>query len=118
MTKDYLMEKWDNLDFYDKRSIVFSIVSYNVNLIDLGYFENNQEFFDMFYSDKPMKLASAICNGNYNINDEYVKIDDYGDLQSANKYEIEKEYEDYKEEIINLILKDTDDNYGVKEYFN
>ena len=92
--KDYILE---NCSLFD---LVRDINSYDGRFTDeYDFYENDEEFFDLFYADKPYELARAINYGEYNFMDDYVYINVYGNLYSTNKYEVEKELEDIIEDI-------------------
>ena len=116
MNKEKMIQKWDNFNFITKLVIVQDINSYDGSFDNLDYRDNDEEFFERYAND-PYELARAISYGEYNFMDDYVKINAYGNIESTNEYELEKELDDYKEEIIDTIFDDTEDNYCVKQYF-
>lgn len=116
MRKEKMLEKWDTFDFSTKLNIIYNINSYDGSLDYLDYWENDEEFFER-YVNNPYELARAICYGSYNFMDNYVKVNDYGNIDSISEYELEKELDNWKEDIIDTILEDTEDNYCVKDYF-
>ena len=83
------------------------------------------EYFDMEELDlvlegyTPSEVANRIFYGSFNPNDEYFRFNAYGNLESANEWEIEEEYRDYISEIANYIVeyKDNIDIYdeGLQE---
>lgn len=113
MRKEKMLEKWDTFDFSTKLNIIYNIKRYDGSF---DYWENDEEFFERYAND-PYELARAIYYGEYNFMDEYVKVNGYGNIYSISEYELEKEFDDYKEDIIDTILEDTEDNYCVKDYF-
>lgn len=96
--KNYILENEDLLE------IVREINSYNGGLEWLDYWENDEEFFEVFF-DNPMKVARAVCYGSYNYSDEYVKFDAYGNLESCSEYEIDGILKDDIDEIINELIR-------------
>lgn len=46
-------------------------------------FDNDESFFDMFFSDT-MKAVRAVCYGEYDYTDDFVKFNGYGNLESSN----------------------------------
>ena len=104
MSKDYLIDKWDSLDVYTKMSIVSIVNIYTGELDELNYYENNEDFFNTFYSGRLDELVRAICYGDYNYTDEYVKINVYGNIESATIYNIENELDSCKDEIIDAVF--------------
>ena len=109
MLKDYLLENVEEL-----ARLVNDINSYNGTLEHLVVFDNDEEFFKLFYQDKPLEAVRAALYGRYNYNDEYVKFDGYENLESLNQWEYEellrsnvddviKEFQSYKNYILGII---------------
>ena len=94
------IEKYDELNLQDKLNLISEVNSYNGYLEEFNYYENDEEFFTLFFSGKEYELARAINYGDYNFMDAYVKIDVYGNLISMSAYELEKELDNYADEII------------------
>ena len=93
------------------KNMVLSINSYDSRLDNLDYEYNDEDFFSTYYSNNPYEVARAVYYGDYNFNDEYVKINVYGNLESISEYSFNDLVEEYKEEIIteylNIIEEDT-----------
>ena len=96
------IEKYDSLDLQEKLNLISEVNSYNGYLEEFAYYENDEEFFKLFFSGKEYELARAINYGDYNYMDAYVKIDVYGNLVSLTDYELEKELANYADEIIDV----------------
>lgn len=79
-------------------------ISYDGSFDDLDYQMNDEEFFEVYFKDK-MEVARAICYGNYNYMDAYVKFNAYGNLESCDEWERNKDFEDRKEEILDHYLE-------------
>lgn len=94
----------EKLTVDDLKEMLLSINSYDNRLDNLDYQENSEDFFSTFYSSNPYELARAISYGDYNFNDEYVKINVYGNLESISEYKFDNLIEEYKEEIITEYL--------------
>jgi len=45
-------------------------------------FYNDEEFFNMFFGNKPIEGARAAVYGDYNFHHDYVKFNGYGNLES------------------------------------
>lgn len=73
-------------------------------------YENDEEFFDTFFPSSPYELVQKISYGSYNFNDEYVRFDGYGNLESLSSYEYEKEIEDYRYEILEAYKELVEEN--------
>jgi hypothetical protein len=53
-----------------------------INATDSEIFGNDEDFFDMFFPNCPMRLAQAICYGDYHYYHEYVRFNGYGNLET------------------------------------
>lgn len=56
---------------------------------EVGYsndeiFSNDEEFFEMFFANKPMDAVRASFYGDYRYADDFVRFDGYGNLYSFN----------------------------------
>ena len=96
--KNYLL---DNMEI--TREVVEELNNYNNCLCDLIVFDNDEEFFDVFF-DSRLDIVRAICYGNYNYSDEYVNFDGYGNLVSYDEYEYEKLLTDNINDITNNLI--------------
>lgn len=86
---------------------VGEINCWNNGLDWLDYQENDENFFDTYFNGRPMEAVRAASYGEYNYNDEYVKFNAYGNLESASENDVIKEMEDSIDDIIDQIM----DNY-------
>ena len=78
----------------------------------LDYEENNEEFYDIYFRDinkSPIELARAIYYGNYNYMDDYIKFNAYGNLETVNEYELERELKDAIDDIAERVIELKDD---------
>ena len=102
----------EKLTVEDLKEMLLSINNYDNRLDNLDYQENSEDFFSAYYSNNPYEVARAIYYGDYNFNDEYVKINVYGNLESISEYNFEDLVKDYQNEIIeeylNIIEEDED----------
>ena len=98
--KDYLLNHIDEIG-----NIINDINNIDGSLDFLEYFENNEEFFDTFFYNNPSEAVRSSYYGNYNYCDKYVKFNGYGNLESFNDYELEKEYKDYLDDITKSLLE-------------
>ena len=105
-----IMEKYTNIKNYLLNHIdVIGEVVTEINCLDgsldfLEYFDNDEEFFNTYFYNNPMEAVRSSFYGNYNYCDEYVKFNAYGNLTSINEYELENEYKDYINDIVNSLL--------------
>ena len=86
---------------------VTEINCWNNGLDYLDYQKNCENFFDTYFNGRPMEAVRATSYGEYNYNDEYVKFNSYGNLESASENDVIEEMEDSIEDIIDQIM----DNY-------
>ena len=102
------MEKFEQLKnevtFEELQEMLCDCISYDGSFEDLDYRENDEDFFENYFQTKD-EVARAICYGDYNYTDDFVRFNAYGNLESASKYQVEEELEDYKEKIIEHYLK-------------
>lgn len=114
--REYLLN-----DVEELRNVVSKINSWNGNLDWLEFRENDEEFFGLFYSGmNGLEIARAIYYGDYNYNDDYVRIDGYGNLVSYTEYEMIEEIKDYMDEIVENLIEQYDNLYlsdDIKEIF-
>ena len=109
-----IMEKYTNIKNYLLNHIdeIGELVT-EINCLDgslefLEYWENNEEFFNTYFYNNPMEAVRASFYGDYNYCDKYVKFNGYENLTSANEHEIEEEYKDYIDDIVNSLLEHYD----------
>lgn len=104
--EEYLLENVDEL-----QQIANEIHSYSGDLEHLQFFENDEEFFETFFSHNPMEAVRASFYGDYRYADQYVRFDGYGNLESLEEYQIEDELKNYVDEIIDLMIENKDNIY-------
>lgn len=59
-----------------------------INDTDSEIFNNDDEFFDMFFEGKPNEAVRAAHFGDYNWSHEYVRFNGHGNLESLNYFEV------------------------------
>lgn len=99
LVKEYLLENEDVLI-----DMVHELNSWNGCLDYLDFWENDGEFFETFFENK-LEVARAICYGEYNYNDRYVRFDGLGNLESFSEYEMIEELKDDVEEIVENLIE-------------
>ena len=108
MKKENLLNEIKGLllnDLNTLKDVVRELNSWNDYLEYLEVYENDEEFFNMFFEGKPAELARAIYYGDFNYNDEYIKFNGYGNLETFSEYDYEELLEENIEEITeNLIV--------------
>lgn len=95
MLKHYLLTHFEELD-----ELVTAINAYNGELEHLMVYENDEEFFETFFNNKPMEAVRAAQYGDYKFNHEYVTFDGYGNLQSYSWFDYNTRLKDRIDEII------------------
>ena len=88
------------------------VISYNGCLDYLDYYTNDEYFFNDFFQNKVDEAVRATYYGDYNYMDDYVKFNAYGNLDSCNEFEYEKEIEDNAEEIIEEYINIIDEMWN------
>lgn len=101
---DKYNELLESITTEELNEMVQDCISYDGSFDNLDYQYNDEEFFEVYFKDK-MEVARAICYGNYNYMDAYVKFNAYGNLESCSEWEKEREIEGYKEEILDHYLE-------------
>ena len=87
------------------KEIVAEINSWDSSLDYLEVFENNEEFFEMFFANRPMDAVRAVCYGDYSYSDDYVHFNGYGNLESCSNWEFEDELKENIDEIIERLIE-------------
>ena len=98
--KELLLNDVDTL-----RDAVNELNSWNNCLDYLIVYENDEEFFDMFFKGRPAEVARAIHYGDFNYNDEYIKFNAYGRLKTLSEYDYEELLKENVEEVIDCLIK-------------
>ena len=99
LIKEYLLNNDDVL-----LDVVSELNSWNGCLENLDFWENDEEFFNTFF-DNPMEAIRATYYGNYNYNDDYVKFNGYGNIDSYSEYERIEEIKDNIDDIVDNLIE-------------
>ena len=95
--------KTDNTNFLSE--LVLEINSYDGSLYYLEVYSFDEDFFELFFKS-PIEVSRATYFGKIgNWNDEYIRFNGYGNLESLNQWEREAELLDCKDEIIERALE-------------
>ena len=97
--REYLLNNEDVL-----LDVVSELNSWNGCLDNLDFWENDEEFFNTFF-DNPMDAIRATYYGNYNYNDDYVKFNGYGNIDSYSEYERIEEIKDNIDDIVENLVE-------------
>ena len=87
------------------KDVVSELNAWNACLDYLEVYENDEDFFNMFFENKPAEVARVIYYGDFNYNDNYVKFNGYGNLESFSEYGYEKLLKENIEEIIECLIE-------------
>ena len=97
--REYLLNNEETL-----LDVVSELNSWNGCLENLEFWENDEEFFNTFF-DNPMDAIRATYYGNYNYNDDYVKFNGYGNIDSYSEYERIEEIKDNIDDIVENLVE-------------
>lgn len=106
------MANWLRENPQSALGIARDINGYDGSLEELDYWENDEEFFNTYYPDKPMDAVRAACYGSYNYMDDYVRIDVYGNLESVSEMGLEEEVKAWAADILEQIIDNYDKYQG------
>jgi len=67
---------------------IHNIYCDSVNYMDDYIYNNDESFFADYFSGNPMEIARAISFGDYRYQDEFVKFNGYGNLESFQEYNV------------------------------
>ena len=90
----------EEVSIKDLEQMVRECNSYDGSLEEYDYFENGEEFFNVHFGNDILSAVRAVCFGEYEYSDDYVRVNDYGNLKSLSKWGYEDELEDNESEII------------------
>ena len=113
MTKNYeellnnkkkeILEGIRNLSFEELLNLAQDIESYNGALE--GWRINDKEFFDYYFDGDVIEAVKAVCYGDYQYSDDYVKFDAYGNLESGNQWDVQQDILLEEDTILDEILE-------------
>ena len=125
MKNEMLREKLQGLLLEDTgylMTIVEELNNWNSDLDYLRVYENDEEFFEMFFEGThPMELVRMTYYGDYKFTDQYVRFNGYGNLESLNNFEYKEELKDNIEEILDELMENYNNIYlpaEIEEIFN
>ena len=99
LVKEYLLNNEDVLI-----DMVQELNGWNGCLDWLEFWENDGYFFDCVFENK-LDVARAIYHGDYNYNDDYVKINSLGNVVSYSEYDMIEEIKDNIDEIVENLIE-------------
>mgnify|MGYP001370473205 CR=1 FL=1 len=87
----------------ETEKVIRELISWNGSLDYLDFYENDEEFFNTFFVN-PHDAIRAVMFGDYNYNDEYVRFDGYGNLDSFTEKEVQDEILYHLEDIAEVLV--------------
>lgn len=102
--KEFLLNNSEEI-----KNVIAEINNWNGSLANFEVYDNDEYFFsDIFYGSR-YDLVEKIINGDYRLEDDLVRFDFYGDLESLDEWEWEEELKENIDEIIEELLDCYDD---------
>lgn len=99
-------ELCENVSIDMLKDMVNECNGWDGSLEDYYMYSFDEEFFDMFFNGNIIEAVRATYFGNIqNWNDDYIRFNAYGNLESMSSYEYDSMLEDNKEEIIETALE-------------
>lgn len=93
---DHFDTIWEyDMGLWDKISYINVYLGY-----DLQVYDNDEEFFDLLFSDRPYEAVTSALYGDYRAHDDYVTFDGYGNLVSLDRADLESMVDDYNGDFI------------------
>ena len=108
MTKEEIRDEIINYDadIEDLETMLNDINSWDGYFDDLRWEPNDETFYSTYFSNDPQELARAIYYGNnYNYCDDYIRFNTYGNLETADEWEVQDEIGQRSKEIIEKYLE-------------
>lgn len=96
--KEYLLNNMEEL-----KELVNDINLYDGSFDNLEVYENDDEFFNVFYNNNPAEAVRACYYGEYKYCDDFVKINVYGNVDSCTKWEYEEELQANVDDVIDYL---------------
>ena len=95
-------------DFDKLTQCIQELNSWNGCLDWLEFYENDDDFFEMFFGDRSLDMLHAMKYGDFDFDDEYVKFNGYDNLDSYSYREVKEEVEDNLDEIVENLIENKD----------
>lgn len=106
MTREELVKTIvDEITFDELGSILNDINSWDGSFEELRFEPNDEDFFNTYFENRVDEAVRAVCYGEYNYTDEYVRFNAYGNLESFDEWQVENEITSYATEIIERYLE-------------
>lgn len=93
----------ESMDAEGLRTLVNDINAWDGSLDNLQYYTMD-EFDELMTGYTPMEIAQLVSYGDFSPCDEYYGFDGYGNLKSYSDYELDKEIDMYKDDIVDCLM--------------
>lgn len=104
MSKEEAIRNYvEGLSTGDLRDVVNDINGWDGSLDNLQYYTMD-EFDELMGSYTPIEIAQLVSYGDFNPCDDYYGFDGYGNLKSYSDYELDKEIDMYKDDIVDCLM--------------
>ncbi len=100
LLNNYLYEETEKI-----RDLVRDSNCYNGVFDYLDYQDNDDEFFNIYYSNNVIEAVRAVSYGEYSYYDDFVKLNDLGNLESIDKFKLANLLNNELKYIIDEILQ-------------
>lgn len=60
----------------------------SVNYSDDEIYNNDEEFFNVFFENRVLEAVRAVSYGEYKYTDDYIQFNGYGNLMTYNEYNV------------------------------
>jgi hypothetical protein len=97
--RSYLLENMEEL-----KVVVGDVTAYNGSLEYLAVWDNDEFTINELFAN-PYEVLKSSFYGDYNFNDDLIKFNGYGNIESLNNYDYEEELKDNIEEITEALLE-------------
>lgn len=106
-------------DFTSKELLIMAreISGYNGMFEEIGYADSDLNEFLKVYFAEPIDAIRAWHYGEANYNDEYFRINVYGNIESLSEYELLEECEDNRDDIVEEYVRLVQEN-NINDYDN
>lgn len=106
MTREELVKVIvDEITIDELGNILNDINSWDGSFEELRFEHNDEDFFNTYFANRIDEAIRAVCYGDYNYTDEYVRFNAYGNLESLDEWQVENEITSNATEIIERYLE-------------
>ena len=106
MTREELVKTIvDEITIDELGNILNDINSWDGSFEELRFEPNDEDFFNTYFANRIDEAVRAVCYGDYNYTDEYVRFNAYGNLESFDEWQVENEITSNATEIIERYLE-------------